>query len=236
MKTMKALVKARPSGALAGGSPGSRDRINDVLIAASPRRRSADETTSHIYNWDDWAQKTIPDATFPMAIGHEFVGRIGGRGRQRTRLHTGGSGRRGRATWCAGRCRNCLAGRRHLCAKTSRDRRQPPGGIRGMSSRAGANVWYCDPAIPLDVSRCFDPLGNATHSALSFNVLGEDVLITGAGPIGCMAAAIVRRAGAVRRGDRPQSVPPGAGPRCGATFTLGRPDRANPGPHRNGSA
>jgi threonine 3-dehydrogenase len=95
-----------------------------------------------------------------------------------------------------GRCRNCLAGRRHLCHKTSGVGVNRPGAFAQYLAIPVTNVWYCDPSIPTDVLSCFDPLGNATHSALSFDVLGEDVLITGAGPIGCMAAAIVKHAGA----------------------------------------
>ena len=96
-----------------------------------------------------------------------------------------------------GRCRNCLAGRRHLCAHTSGRWGQPARRLRGIPiAIPETNVWHCDPNIPLEVLSCFDPLGNAVHTALSFDVLGEDVLITGAGPIGCMAAAVARHAGA----------------------------------------
>ena len=103
---------------------------------------------------------------------------------------------RGEGHLVCGRCRNCLAGRRHLCPHTSGVGVNRPGAFAEYLCIPVTNVWYCDPSIPLDVLSCFDPLGNATHTALSFDVLGEDVLITGAGPIGCMAAAIARHAGA----------------------------------------
>ena len=95
-----------------------------------------------------------------------------------------------------GRCRNCLAGRRHLCAHTSGVGVNRPGAFAEYLSLPETNVWHCDPNIPLEVLSCFDPLGNAVHTALSFDLLGEDVLITGAGPIGCMAAAVAKHAGA----------------------------------------
>ena len=162
----------------------------DVLIRVL--RTSICGTDVHIYEWDAWAQRTIP---VPMQIGHEFVGIIDSVGGQVIDFQPGmivtGEGH-----IVCGRCRNCLAGRRHLCNKTSGVGVNRPGAFAQCLSIPQTNVWVADPRIPLDVLSCFDPLGNAVHTALSFNVLGEDVLITGAGPIGIMAAAIARHAGA----------------------------------------
>jgi threonine 3-dehydrogenase len=162
----------------------------DVLIRVL--RSSICGTDVHIYEWDSWAQRTIPT---PMAIGHEFVGIIESVGSHVIDFQPGmivtGEGH-----IVCGRCRNCLAGRRHLCNKTSGIGVNRPGAFSQFLSISQTNVWLADPKIPLDVLSCFDPLGNAVHTALSFDVLGEDVLITGAGPIGIMAAAIAKHAGA----------------------------------------
>lgn len=162
----------------------------DVLIRVL--RTSICGTDVHIYEWDAWAQRTVP---VPMQIGHEFVGIIESVGSHVIDFQPGmivtGEGH-----IVCGRCRNCLAGRRHLCNKTSGVGVNRPGAFAQCLSIPQTNVWVADPRIPLDVLSCFDPLGNAVHTALSFNVLGEDVLITGAGPIGIMAAAIARHAGA----------------------------------------
>lgn len=191
MKTMKALVKSkREPGLWLEEVPVPEVGINDVLIKVD--KAAICGTDVHIYNWDAWAQKTIP---VPMPVGHEFVGRIVAMG---SNVHDFKIGDlvSGEGHVVCGRCRNCLAGRRHLCRKTSGVGVNRPGAFAEYLSIPVTNVWYCDPAIPTDVLTCFDPLGNATHTALSFDVLGEDVLITGAGPIGCMAAAIARHAGA----------------------------------------
>lgn len=188
---MKALVKSRPEPGLwleevAVPEVGR----NDVLIKI--HKTAICGTDIHIYNWDAWARKTIP---VPMPVGHEFVGRIAAVGANVSDFKpedlVSGEGH-----VICGRCRNCLAGRRHLCMKTSGVGINRPGAYAEFLSIPVTNVWYCDPKIPLDILTCFDPLGNATHTALSFSVLGEDVLITGAGPIGCMAAAIAKHAGA----------------------------------------
>jgi threonine 3-dehydrogenase len=130
-----------------------------------------------------------------MQIGHEFVGVIESVGSHVIDFHSGmivtGEGH-----IVCGRCRNCLAGRRHLCNKTNGVGVNRPGAFAEYLSIPQTNVWLADPKIPLDVLSCFDPLGNAVHTALSFDVLGEDVLITGAGPIGIMAAVIAKHAGA----------------------------------------
>jgi len=188
---MKAIVKKRPEpGLWLDEAPVPEIGINDVLIRIM--KTAICGTDVHIYNWDAWSQKTIP---VPMPIGHEFVGRIERVGSNVTDFHPGDIVS-GEGHIVCGRCRNCLAGRRHLCMNTSGVGVNRQGAYAEYLSIPVTNVWYCDPKIPLDVLSIFDPLGNAVHTALSFNVLGEDVLITGAGPIGIMAVAIARHAGA----------------------------------------
>jgi len=188
---MKAVVKqnAEP-GLWMEDVPVPEYGINDVLIKI--HKASICGTDIHIYNWDAWAQKTIP---VPMVIGHEFVGTVEAMG---SNVHDFDIGDivTGEGHLVCGRCRNCLAGRRHLCNHTSGVGVNRPGAFADYLCIPVTNVWHCDPAISLEVLSCFDPFGNATHSALSFDVLGEDVLITGAGPIGCMAVGIARHAGA----------------------------------------
>lgn len=190
-KTMKALVKkyAKP-GLWLDEVPVPEVGINDILIKIS--KTSICGTDVHIYNWDEWAGKTIP---VPMTVGHEFVGTVAAMG---SNVHDFKSGDivSGEGHLVCGVCRNCLAGRRHLCMKTSGVGVNRPGAFAEYIAIPVTNVWHCDPAIPLDILSCFDPFGNAVHSALAFNVLGEDVLITGAGPIGIMAAAVAKQAGA----------------------------------------
>jgi len=164
--------------------------INDVLIRV--HRTGICGTDLHIYQWDDWAQKTI---NVPMVIGHEFVGEIAEVGSNVADFYPGDivSGE-GHVT--CGRCRNCLAGRRHLCAHTQGVGVNRPGAFAEYIALPMANIWRHPPSVDQDIAAIFDPFGNAVHTALSFLVLGEDVLITGAGPIGLMAAAVVRYAGA----------------------------------------
>jgi threonine 3-dehydrogenase len=191
VETMQALVKVRPEpGLWLQEVPVPAVGINDVLVRI--HKTSICGTDLHIYHWDAWAAKTIP---VPMVIGHEFVGRVAAVG---SNVHDFKPGDlvSGEGHLVCGHCRNCLAGRRHLCAKTSGVGVNRAGAFSEYLAIPVTNVWYCDSSIPMDVLSCFDPLGNATYSALSFDVLGEDVLITGAGPIGCMAAAIVKHAGA----------------------------------------
>jgi threonine 3-dehydrogenase len=164
--------------------------VNDVLIKI--RKTAICGTDVHIYKWDEWAQKTIP---VPLTIGHEFVGEIVEMGENVHDFKVGDLVS-GEGHVVCGRCRNCLAGRRHLCAHTQGIGVSINGAYAEYLAIPVANVWLCDPSISEEVFACFDPFGNATHTALSFDVLGEDVLITGAGPIGIMAAAIVRHAGA----------------------------------------
>ncbi len=149
-------------------------------------------TDVHIYNWDEWSQATIP---VPMTIGHEFVGEVVGLGSRVIDFKIGDIVS-GEGHIICGRCRNCLAGRRHLCKDTMGVGVNRTGIFAEYAAIPMQNVWLCDPEIDEDVLSIMDPLGNAVHTALSFDLLGEDVLITGAGPIGIMAAAIARHAGA----------------------------------------
>lgn len=164
--------------------------INDVLIKI--KKTSICGTDVHIYQWDDWSQKTIP---VPMVIGHEFVGEVVGFGENVHDVYLGEIVS-GEGHLVCGRCRNCLAGRRHLCMNTSGVGVNRSGAFAEYLSIPVTNVWHCDPTIPLEILSSFDPFGNAVHTALSFDLLGEDVLITGAGPIGIMAAAVAKHAGA----------------------------------------
>jgi threonine 3-dehydrogenase len=188
---MKALVKKRAEpGLWLDEIPVPKIGINDVLIEVL--RTGICGTDVHIYKWDAWAQKTIP---VPMAVGHEFVGRIVEAGANVTDFHVGDIVS-GEGHVVCGRCRNCLAGRRHLCKDTKGVGVNRPGAFAEYLALPMTNVWVHDPSIPRDIAAIFDPFGNAVHTALSFPVLGEDVLITGAGPIGIMAAAIARHAAA----------------------------------------
>ncbi|AUS97510.1 L-threonine 3-dehydrogenase [Clostridium thermosuccinogenes] len=188
---MKALVKKyREPGIWLDDVPIPEIGINDVLIKV--HMTSICGTDIHIYKWNEWAQKTIPT---PMTIGHEFVGTIVDMG---SNVHDFKIGDivSGEGHIVCGRCRNCLAGRRHLCRETKGVGVNRPGAFTEYLAIPVTNVWHCDPSIPMELFSCFDPFGNAVHTALAFNVLGEDVLITGAGPIGIMAAAVAKHAGA----------------------------------------
>ncbi len=164
--------------------------INDVLIKI--QKTSICGTDLHIFNWDRWAQKTIKP---PIVIGHEFVGSVEKMGEN---VHDVELGElvSGEGHVVCGRCRNCLAGRRHLCKDPKGIGVNRDGAFAEYLSIPISNVWHCDTTIPTDVLSCFDPLGNATHTTLSFDLIGEDVLITGAGPIGAMAVGVARHAGA----------------------------------------
>jgi threonine 3-dehydrogenase len=191
MKTMQALVKReRRPGLWLDEVPIPRVDANEVLIEVL--RTAICGTDLHIYNWDAWAQKTIP---VPMVVGHEFVGRVVELGSHVAGFRVGDIVS-GEGHIVCGGCRNCLAGRRHLCKNTKGVGVNRPGAFAEYLCIPASNVWYHAPGIPRDVQAIFDPFGNAVHTALSFDLLGEDVLITGAGPIGCMAAAIARHAGA----------------------------------------
>jgi threonine 3-dehydrogenase len=191
MKTMRALVKKKAApGLWMDEVPVPTIGINDVLIQVL--RTGICGTDLHIHKWDAWAQKTIP---VPLVIGHEFVGRIVEVGSNVKDFHSGEIVS-GEGHVVCGHCRNCLAGRRHLCKDSQGVGVTRPGAFAEYLALPMSNVWVHDPAIPRDVQAIFDPFGNAVHTALSFEVLGEDVLITGAGPIGIMAAAVVHHAGA----------------------------------------
>ncbi|MCD6392185.1 MAG: L-threonine 3-dehydrogenase [Planctomycetes bacterium] len=188
---MKALVKKEAArGLVLMDMPEPVVGINDVLIRIL--KTSICGTDVHIYNWNAWAQKTIEP---PMIAGHEFVGTVAEVGGN---VHDFAVGDlvSGEGHLVCGHCRNCLAGRRHLCKDPKGIGVNRDGAFAEYLSIPVSNVWYCDRNIPTDQLSCFDPLGNAAHTALSFNVVGEDVLITGAGPIGLMAVGILRRVGA----------------------------------------
>ncbi len=188
---MKALVKSRAApGLWMEDIPEPVVGINDVLIKID--RTGICGTDLHIYQWDSWAQKSIP---VPMTVGHEFVGEVVEVGTNVNDFQLGDVVS-GEGHVVCGRCRNCLAGRRHLCAVTRGVGVDRPGAFAEYLSLPMTNVWHHPEGVARDVASIFDPFGNAVHTALSFPVLGEDVLITGAGPIGCMAAAVVRHAGA----------------------------------------
>jgi len=210
-QTMKALIKCKPEvGVWLDDVPVPTIGINDVLIKVL--RTGICGTDLHIYKWDAWAQKTIP---VPLVIGHEFVGTIVEVGSNVKDFHVGEIVS-GEGHVVCGRCRNCLAGRRHLCKDTKGVGVNRPGAFAEYIALPYSNVWVHEgreakgegrengvtPVAPYptslmrDIQSIFDPYGNAVHTALSFDILGEDVLITGAGPIGCMAAAIVKHAGA----------------------------------------
>jgi len=191
MKTMRAIAKLRAAAGLdLVEVPVPRPGINDVLIRI--RKTSICGTDVHIFNWDAWAEKTILP---PMVIGHEFVGVVEEFG-SNVQGFKAGDLVDGEGHIVCGACRNCLAGRRHLCKDTKGVGVNRDGAFAEYLCIPASNAVHVDPAIPLDVLSCFDPLGNAAHTSLQFDLVGEDVLITGAGPIGCMAAAIARQAGA----------------------------------------
>ncbi|MDZ4821764.1 MAG: L-threonine 3-dehydrogenase [Planctomycetota bacterium] len=197
---MKALVKKHDKvGIWLDDVPVPTIGINDVLIQVL--RTGICGTDIHIYQWDDWARRTIP---VPMVVGHEFVGRIVEVGSDVHDFHPGDIVS-GEGHVVCGRCRNCLAGRRHLCKDTKGVGVNRPGAFAEYLSLPQTNVWVHESihdishphlSISRDVQAIFDPFGNAVHTALSFDLLGEDVLVTGAGPIGIMAAAVARHAGA----------------------------------------
>jgi threonine 3-dehydrogenase len=188
---VRALVKEGPGPGLKLVSvPEPEAGADDVVVRV--RRAGICGTDLHIDAWDAWAQRTVPT---PLVIGHEFVGEVVETGAHvdgvRTGDIVGGEGH-----LVCGRCRNCMAGRRHLCARTRGLGVDVNGAFAEYVAIPGGNVWRHADGIDADVAAIFDPFGNAVHSALAFKVVNEDVLITGAGPIGLMAAAVVRHAGA----------------------------------------
>jgi threonine 3-dehydrogenase len=188
---MKALVKAHAQeGLWLEDLPVPEIGINDVLIRV--RKTGICGTDLHIYGWDAWAQQTIP---VPMAVGHEFVGEVVAFGSNVSDFEEGDLVS-GEGHVVCGRCRNCMAGRRHLCAHSIGLGVNRQGAFAEYVALPMTNIWQHWPGIDEEVASIFDPFGNAVHTALSFPVLGEDVLVTGAGPIGCMAVAVARHAGA----------------------------------------
>jgi threonine 3-dehydrogenase len=188
---MKALVKSRPEpGLWVEDVPVPAVGINDVLIKVEMTGICG--TDLHIHKWDDWAKKTIPRG---LVIGHEFVGRVEAVGSNVTDFKPGDIvGGEGHVV--CGRCRNCMAGRREQCKDTKGVGVNRAGAFAEYVSLPMTNVWYHDQSLPREVQAAFDPFGNAVHTALAWPVLGEDVLITGAGPIGLMAVAVAKHAGA----------------------------------------
>lgn len=188
---MHAIAKLTPApGVSLTEVPVPKPGINDVLIKI--KQTSICGTDVHIYNWDNWAQETIKP---PMVIGHEFVGTIEEVGDNVVAFKKGDLVD-GEGHIVCGNCRNCHAGRRHLCRDSKGVGVNRDGAFAEYLCIPASNAVKVDPSIPLDVLSCFDPLGNATHTALQYDLVGEDVLVTGAGPIGCMAVAIAKHCGA----------------------------------------
>jgi threonine 3-dehydrogenase len=188
---MKALVKSKAEeGLWLEDVPEPEYGINDVLVKVL--KTGICGTDVHIYNWDSWAQKTIK---VPTIAGHEFVGRIAAIGSNVTGLKEGDLVS-GEGHVVCGHCRNCLAGRRHLCAHTVGIGVNRHGAFAEYVSVPATNIWPCSSDIPVELFAIFDPLGNAMHVAGSFSLVGEDVLITGAGPIGIMAVTLAKHMGA----------------------------------------
>jgi threonine 3-dehydrogenase len=188
---MKAIVKSRAEpGLWIEDVPVPEMGINDVMIRV--KKGGICGTDLHIYNWDAWAQSTIK---VPTTIGHEFVGEIVDVGSNVVDFQVGDIVSVEGHLVC-GRCRNCMAGKRALCANTRGIGVNMDGGFAEFIAVPYTNIWKHKPDIDLDVAAIFDPFGNAVHTALAFEVFGEDVLITGAGPIGIMAASVAKHAGA----------------------------------------
>jgi threonine 3-dehydrogenase len=188
---LKALVKAKTEpGLWLEDVPEPACGINDVLIRV--KCTGICGTDLHIHSWDAWAQQTVPVG---LVVGHEFVGDVVEVGANVSDF-AAGDVVSGEGHLVCGRCRNCMAGRRHLCAHTRGIGVNAPGAFAEYVALPMTNIWHHAPDVAQDIAAIFDPFGNAVHAALSFPVLGEDVLITGAGPIGLMAAAVVRHAGA----------------------------------------
>ena len=188
---MLAIVKTAPGPGLELREvPEPAIGINDVLIRV--RKTGICGTDLHIASWDAWAARTIHP---PLVIGHEFVGEIVETGSNVSDFHPGDMVS-GEGHVVCGRCRHCMAGNRHLCANTVGLGVGRDGAFAEYVALPMTNIWHHWPGVEEDVAAIFDPFGNAVHTALAFPVLGEDVLVSGAGPIGLMATAIVRHAGA----------------------------------------
>jgi len=188
---VKALVKSRPEpGIWMQDVPEPEIGPNDLLVRV--RKTAICGTDIHIYTWDDWSKRTIP---VPMVIGHEFMGLVEAVGSHVQGFEVGDRVT-GEGHITCGYCRNCRAGRRHLCPNTVGIGVTRQGAFAEYLSLPAFNAFKLPDDIPDRIAAFFDPFGNAVHTALSFDLVGEDVLITGAGPIGCMAAAVCRHVGA----------------------------------------
>lgn len=190
--TMQAIVKVRPERDGFELKEVAVPEINDNYVLVKISKTAICGTDVHIYEWDEWAARTIKT---PMIVGHEFVGRIEAVGKNITHLKPGQLVS-GEGHIVCGKCRNCIVGRQHLCSKTVGIGVNKTGIFAEYAAIPATNIWVCDESIPQEVLCCFDPLGNAVHTALSFDLVGEDVLVTGAGPIGLMAVAIAKHIGA----------------------------------------
>ena len=192
MKTTKAIVKKvnAPNGLALEDVPYPTIKHHEVLIKV--KKTAICGTDIHIYNWDEWARKNI---VTPQIMGHEFVGEVVETGMYVTNVKVGQLVT-GEGHIVCGKCRHCITGYPHLCRQTVGIGVNMNGVFARYISFPASNLWVCDPNISEDIHSISDPLGNATHTALSFNVLGEDVLVTGAGPIGLMSVPILKRAGA----------------------------------------
>jgi len=189
---MDAIIKTGPKPGCLELTRADIPAVGDGDVLIKIEKTAICGTDLHIYDWNEWAEKTIPA---PMIIGHEFVGIVAAAGKN-ARGFKEGMLVSGEGHIVCGKCRNCLAGRRHLCRDTSGIGVNRPGVFAQYAAIPATNVWICDERIPKDISACFDPLGNAVHSCLSYDAVGEDILITGAGPIGIMSAAIMKHIGA----------------------------------------
>jgi len=188
---MRAILKDQSApGLVMGEVPRPVPKADEVLIKIL--KTSICGTDIHIEQWDEWARRTLRP---PLVIGHEFVGQVEAVG-DRVSGFSPGELVSGEGHLVCGHCRNCISGRPHLCPNTLGVGVNRDGAFAEYLCIPRTNVWHVHPSVPLEVASCFDPLGNAVHTALAFDILGEDILITGAGPIGCMAAAICRQAGA----------------------------------------
>jgi len=188
---MRAIVKPSAApGLIMTEVPVPVPGLNDVLIKV--RKTAICGTDVHINRWDDWARRTLKP---PLVIGHEYVGTVAQIGAGVTGFSVGQLVTSEGHIVC-GHCRNCAAGRRHLCPNTVGVGVNRDGAFADYLCVPAGNIWRVPPGLSLDVVSCFDPLGNAVHTALSFDLIGEDVLIAGAGPIGCMAIAVAKHAGA----------------------------------------
>jgi threonine 3-dehydrogenase len=192
MQTIKAIVKKTdtPGGLFLEDIPFPTISYNQVLIKI--RKTAICGTDIHIYNWDEWSRKTIHP---PQIMGHEFVGEVVELGSHVSNVKVGEIVS-GEGHVVCGSCRHCITGYQHLCRQTIGIGVNMDGVFAQYIAFPASNLWICDRNISEDIHSILDPLGNATHAALSFNVLGEDVLVTGAGPIGLMSVPILKRAGA----------------------------------------